>query len=220
MMNYKPVVVLVDDHVLLRNGLANLIRSFGEYDVLFEAYNGKDFIRQLKPLTPPDLVLLDINMPEMDGYETARWLKRNYPEIKILALSMYDAANSIIRMLKNGVKGYILKDTDPAELKIALAAVLNKGFYYSDLVTGKLVHTISQLGDPEQRVRQQLTLNDRELEFLKLVCTESTYKEIADLMYLSPRTIDGYRDSLFEKLQVRTRVGLVMYAIRNGIICV
>src|SRR5882672_5837302 len=147
MINFKPSVALVDDHVLLRNGLANLIRSFGEYVVLFEAYNGTDFIRQLqqKPRILPDLVLLDINMPEMDGYETALWLKRNHPEIKILALSMYDTDNSIIRMLKNGAKGYILKDSDPAELKMALESVIRKGFYYSETVTGKLIHTLNTL---------------------------------------------------------------------------
>jgi DNA-binding NarL/FixJ family response regulator len=220
MMNLKPSVVLVDDHVLLRNGLANLIRSFGEYAVLFEAGNGHDFIRQLKPRALPDIVLLDINMPEMDGYETAGWIKRHHPEIKILALSMYDTDNSIIRMLKNGVKGYILKDSDPAELKMALESVINKGFYYSEMVTGKLIHTINTLDIPDYQTRHVLTLNDRELEFLKLACTECTYKEIAEQMYLSPRTIDGYRDTLFEKLNVKTRVGLVLYAIRNGIVAV
>jgi two-component system invasion response regulator UvrY len=220
MNNVKPAVALVDDHVLLRNGLANLIRSFGEYAVVFEAHNGEDLIRQLDSHCQPDLVLLDINMPEMDGYETALWLKTHYPDVKILALSMYDTDNSIIRMLKNGVKGYVLKDIEPAELKMALDSVIQKGFYYSEIVTGKLIHTINTLDDPEQTMHQFLALNERELEFLKLVCSEYTYKEIAEFMYLSPRTIDGYRDTLFDKLQVRTRVGLVMYAIRNGIVSV
>jgi len=220
MNNFKPAVALVDDHVLLRNGLAGLIRSFGEYAVQFEARNGTDFIRQLKPRFLPELVLLDINMPEMDGYETALWLKRNFPEVKILALSMYDTDNSIIRMLKNGAKGYILKDIEPSELKIALDSVIRKGFYYSEMVTGKLIHTINSLDEPEQKVRHLLTLNEREVEFLKLVCTELTYKEIADEMCLSPRTIDGYRDSLFDKLNVKTRVGMVLYSIRNGIVSI
>jgi two-component system invasion response regulator UvrY len=214
----KPGIVLVDDHVLLRNGLAGLIRSFGQYDILFEAGSGKDLIRQLKNFRRPEIILLDINMPEMDGYETACWLKRNYPESKVLALSMYDTDSAIVRMLKNGAKGYILKDIDPAELKLALESVIDKGYYYSDLVTGKLIHTISHIDEPEHRVHHLLTLNQRELEFMKLVCTEWTYKEIADRMYLSPRTIDGYRDALFEKLNVRTRVGLAMYAVRNGIV--
>lgn len=214
----------MDDHVLLRNGLANLIRSFGEYAVLFEARNGRDLMRQLKPCYIPDIVLLDINMPEMDGYDTALWLKCNFPDIKIIALSMYDADNSIIRMLKNGAKGYILKDSSPAELRKALDSVIRKGFYYSEMVTGKLIHTLTCVDGSagvegmELTVENLLGLNDREVEFLKLACTELTYKEIADQMCLSPRTIDGYRDSLFEKLDVRTRVGLVLYAMKNGII--
>ena len=220
MNHFKPAVVLVDDHVLLRSGLASLIRSFGEYEITFEACSGKDLIRPLRQLRPPDLILLDINMPEMDGYETALWLRRHYPNIKILALSMYDTDNSIIRMLKNGVKGYILKDIEPSELKVALESVISKGFYYSELVTGKLIHTINDSHEPRYRLKHLLNLNDRELEFLRLVCSESTYKEIADRMNLSPRTIDGYRDTLFEKLQVRTRVGLVMYAIRHGVVSV
>jgi two-component system, NarL family, invasion response regulator UvrY len=218
MTTLKPGVVLVDDHVLLRNGLASLIRGFGEYEVLFEACGGKDLIRQLQNSRLPDIILLDINMPEMDGYDTACWLRRNFPEIKVLALSMYDTDSAIVRMLKNGAKGYVLKDTDAGVLKVALDSVLEKGFYYTDMVTGKLIHTISTLDDPDMRMRRLLALNERELEFMKLVCTEWTYKEIADRMYLSPRTIDGYRDALFEKLNVRTRVGLAMYAVRSGIV--
>jgi two-component system invasion response regulator UvrY len=218
MTTSKPGVALVDDHVLLRSGLASLIRGFGGFDVLFEACSGKDLIRQLQCFRRPDIVLLDINMPDMDGFETACWLRRNYPEIKVLALSMYDTDSSVVRMLKNGAKGYILKDIEASELRMALESIMDKGYFYTDNVTGKLIHTISSLDEPELRVRRLLTLNERELEFIKLVCTEWTYKEIADRMYLSPRTIDGYRDALFEKLNVRTRVGLAMYAVKNGIV--
>ena len=211
-------VVLVDDHVLLRNGLANLIESFGDCKVLFQASNGKDFIEKLKPKLLPHLVLLDINMPEMDGYETCLWLKENYPDIKVLALSMYDNENSVIRMFRAGAKGYILKDCDPVELKTALNDVITKGFYYSEMVTAKLIHTINNLHEKDNNAKNVIKLNNREITFLKLVCTELTYKEIADKMFLSPRTIDGYRDDLFQKLYLKTRVGLVMYAIKNGII--
>ncbi|HEY5368913.1 MAG TPA: response regulator transcription factor [Hanamia sp.] len=211
-------VVLLDDHVLLRNGLANLIESFGDYKVLFQADNGEHFIKKLDPKVLPDIVLMDINMPVKDGYETSLWLKENYPEIKILALSMYDNESSIIKMFKAGAKGYILKDCDPSELKAALHDVLTKGFYYSEMITGKLIHSINLLDEKESHLKNAFKLNNRETEFLKLVCTELTYKEIADKMFLSPRTIDGYRDDLFEKLNVKTRVGLVMYAIKNGVI--
>jgi two-component system invasion response regulator UvrY len=218
MSTFNPGVVLVDDHVLLRNGLASLIRSFGRFDVLFEASDGKDLIRKLQTSRLPDIILLDISMPEMDGYETACYLRVHYPDIRVLALTMADTDSSVVRMLKNGAKGYILKDIDAQGLESALNGILDNGSYYSETVTEALIETFGQLDHPQRRYRQMLMLNDRELEFIKLVCTEWTYKEIADRMYLSPRTIDGYRDALFEKLNVRTRVGLAMYAVKNGIV--
>lgn len=210
-------IVLTDDHSLLRKGLAELVKS-QEHDVLFEADNGKDFIAKLDPNNLPHIVLMDINMPEMDGFETTLWLKQNHPDVKVLALSMYDNETSIIRMLKCGAKGYILKDSEPAELKEAIHAIMNKGFYYSDLVSGKLMHAINKLDDETDDLKSLAPLNDRETDFLKYACTEMTYKEIADKMFVSPRTIDGYRDALFEKLKLKTRVGLVMYAIKHGIV--
>ena len=211
-------IVLVDDHVLLRKGLADLVRNLG-YEVLYEANNGKEFCEKLKSNNDhPQLVLLDINMPQMDGYETSLWLKRNYPDIKILALSMHDDENAVIRMLKNGARGYILKDTEPSELKMAIDAILQKGFYYSEMVTGRLIHSISGIDDESHSSQQILHLTEREIEFLKLACSEMTYKEIADKMYLSPRTVDGYRDTLFQKLEIKTRTGLVIYAIKNRIV--
>jgi two-component system, NarL family, invasion response regulator UvrY len=212
-------IVLTDDHVLLRNGLAALVKSLG-HTVLFEADNGKDFINKLDKSNCPDVVLMDINMPEMDGYDTAQWIKTNYWDIKVLALSMYDNENAIIRMLKCGAKGYILKDSEPTELKAAIDALLTKGYYYSDLVSGKLIHAINKIDDEGSDVNTVNNLNERETDFLKYACTELTYKEIADKMFVSPRTIDGYRDGLFEKLHVKTRVGLVMYAIKHGVVSV
>ena len=210
-MDNKIKVVLVDDHILLRNGLKGLIDSFNNCTVLYEANNGRDFINKLKAEQIPDIVLMDINMPEMDGYETTLWVKNNHPEIKVLALSMYDNENAIIRMLRAGVKGYILKDCDPSELEYAINSIMTSGFYYTENVTGKLVSLVSKKDSDDE-------LNEREITFLKLVCSELTYKEIADKMYKGVRTIDGYRDALFEKLNVKTRIGLVLYAIKNGIV--
>lgn len=214
-----PAIALADDHVLLRIGLAQLAESMG-FTVLFQADDGKACIDKLAAPPLPDVILMDINMPLMDGYTATQWLKENHPDIRVLALSMYDNEASIIRMLKCGAKGYILKDSEPAELKAAIDAVLAKGFYYSDLVSGKLIHAINKIDDGGSDVHALVKLNERETDFLKYACTEMTYKEIADKMFVSPRTIDGYRDALFEKLQVKTRVGLVMYAIKNGIVTV
>lgn len=211
-------LVLVDDHVLLRRGLASLVKNLG-HGVIFEADNGRLFTEMLDPTMLPQVVLMDINMPEMDGYQTAVWVRANYPSIRVLALSMYDDEKSIIRMLRSGAAGYILKDADPSELQQAIDAVVRKGFYYSELVTGKLMHAINNIDDSEELV-SLVKLSDKEVNFLKHICSELSYKEIAGLMFVSPRTIDGYRDALFEKLNVKTRIGLAMYAIRNGIVSV
>lgn len=216
-MDNNIKIALVDDHVLLRNGLAALVTSLG-YTVIYECSNGKQLIEKLNKNNQPDLILMDINMPELDGFDTTLWLKRNYPLINVLALSMYDNESSIIRMVKNGARGYILKDTDPAELKQAISSVVSKGFYYSDLVSGRLIRCIRDDEDDDQDNKMVLHLNEKEIEFLKFAATELTYKEIAQQMHLSPRTIDGYRDQLFQKLNVISRVGLVLYAIKNGIV--
>jgi DNA-binding NarL/FixJ family response regulator len=213
----KIKVALADDHVLLRNGLAGLVTKLG-YDVVFESNNGKDLVSKLNKEDLPDIILMDINMPEMDGYDATLWIKNNYPLVNVLALSMYDDENAIIRMLKNGAKGYIMKDADPMELKKAIDDVITKGVHYSELVTGRLLHSIYQVDEPNNGTKQMLNLNEREIEFLKLASTEMTYKEIADNMHLSPRTIDGYRDALFEKLNIRNRVGLVLFAIKHSIV--
>lgn len=215
-MNTK--IALVDDHILLRNGLANLVREL-DFEVLFQASNGADLIEKLRTHPHPEIILMDINMPVMDGNDATLWLKINMPEIKVLALSMYDDENAILRMIRNGAKGYILKDSEPSELRTALNTVNTKGFYHSELVTGKLIHTINNMDNSTSSSPISLLgLTEKQIEFLKLICTEMTYKEIAEKMCVSPRTIDGYRDDLFEKLHVKSRVGLVLFAIKHGIV--
>ncbi|MBL0355551.1 MAG: response regulator transcription factor [Chitinophagaceae bacterium] len=210
-------IILTDDHILLRNGLASLVKSLG-HAVLFEADNGKDFIKKFNPAITPDIVLMDINMPEMDGFETTLWLKQNHPKTKVVALSMYDNESAIIRMMKCGAKGYILKDSDPAELKEAIESILTKGYYYSELVNSKIMQAFNNFDDADSDIKNLVQISEKETEFLKMICTELTYKEIADKMKVSPRTVDNYRDSLFEKLHVKTRVGLAMFAAKNGIV--
>lgn len=216
----KIKLAIVDDHKLFRDGLAELVNGFSEFEVTMEADNGLDFIRQLNAAVAPDIVLLDINMKEMDGFETAEWLKTNHPELKILVLSMYENENAIIRMLKYGARGYILKDIRKNELQQALFSVAIKGYYYTEMVTGKLIHVINNLDEvkPGQSIKDLISMNQREIEFLKWACTELTYKDIAEKMNLSVHTIDGYRDTLFEKLNLKSRIGLVLYAIRNKIV--
>lgn len=210
-------IALADDHVLLRKGLVSLVENLG-YKVILEVDNGQQLTEQIQAGVHPDLVLMDINMPVKDGYETTKWLKNNAPLTKVLALSMYDDESAIIRMLKNGAKGYILKDSEPGELRTAIESILSKGFYYSEMVTGRLIHSINTMDDEDSPAKNLSGLNEREIDFLKLAATELTYKEIAEQMHLSPRTIDGYRDALFEKLNLKSRVGLVLFAIKNGLV--
>lgn len=214
MKTYK--IALADDHTLMRRGLATLINTFEEYEVIFQGTNGQELIDSLDKNSLPHIAMLDINMPKKDGYETAYWLKTNYPQVKILALSMYDNEIAIIRMLQNGARGYILKDAEPFELKEALDGILQKGFHYSDLITGHLLNNITRAD--EKHSGKGTFLTDRELEFLKLCCTEMAYKDIAEKMFLSPRTLENYRDSLFEKLHAKSRIGLVIYAMKSGIV--
>lgn len=214
-----PKVVLVDDHALLRNALAKIIHHFDGYSVLFEANNGRHFIQMLDPDNLPDIAILDVTMPVMNGYETSQWINANHPNMKVIALSMLNDERVVIRMLRSGAKGYLLKDTEVDELKKAMEEVMNKGLYINEILYKNIVHSINtspeETEELEQRVAMELT--DREKEFLRWLCTDKSYKEIASEMYLSPRTVDGYRDSLFEKLNVASRVGLVLFAVRNEI---
>jgi DNA-binding NarL/FixJ family response regulator len=217
-MNEITYVAVVDDHTLFRKGLSSLINVFPNYKVLFDASTGKDFIAQLKPHSLPDIVLLDISMPEMDGYATCEWLKNNYPAIKVLALSTMDADTAIIKMIKCGAKGYILKDADLSELKLAFSELQRVGFFYNDIVTRKVIGSINQIVDEKSDLNTFIKLSETEMAFLKLACSEKTYQEIANEMFRSEKTIDGYRAEIFRKLGVTTRVGMVMYAIRNNIV--
>ena len=210
-------IALVDDHSLLRNGLASLINSFEGYTVLFEADNGKDFINQLQTQTVPDIILLDITMPEMNGFETAAWIKQNAPSIKILVLSMMDNDEVVISMLKAGARGYILKDSKPVLFKQALDSIRDSGFFMNELVSNKMLNYLTHEEKRGSEVSLVSELSEKEISFLKYACTEMTYKDIANNMQVSPRTVDGYRDDLFKKLNVQSRVGLVIFAIKNGL---
>ncbi len=217
-MNQKKFkVALVDDHGLLRDALATLINTFEEFSVIASLPNGHECIKMLSDGMKPDLILLDLNMPVLDGFETARFLFNSYPEINILILTMYDSEIALIRLLQVGVKGFLKKDTHPIELRAALNAVAEKGFYYSHDTTGKLANLFQK--DPnDNSLIQRSMLSEKELEFLRLASTDLTYKEIAAALKITPRTIDGYRDALFDKLDVKSRVGLAIYAVKNGIV--
>jgi two-component system, NarL family, invasion response regulator UvrY len=209
----SPVsIAIVDDHAMLRKGLANILNEESDFNVALQADNGAHFIDLVKTKnTTPDIILLDIHMPGMDGYETALWIEQNLPLAYVLVLSMNDDEDMVIKMLRCGAKGYVLKDADPPELCRAIRDVMANGYHLSKLVTGKLLFTMNKPLDHTSQAR----LSAREKEFLNLCCSDLTYKEIAGRMFVSARTVDGYRDSLFEKLEQKSRVGLVLYAIKH-----
>lgn len=208
-------VVIVDDHLLFAGSLEKLIHSFSGFKVLYHAKNGKDLQQKIKDeVEKPEIILLDINMPVMNGHETVIWLSEHHPDIKVLALSMEDDEEVILKMLCNGAKGYLLKDIHPDKLIEALNEVIDKGYYHSEKVAATLLHSLHN----DQKINAPV-FKDNEIIFMKLACSEMTYKEIAEKMNLSPKTIDGYRQELFNKLHIKNRVGLVLYALKNDITC-
>jgi DNA-binding NarL/FixJ family response regulator len=210
-METEPILIaIVDDHTLFRNGVNALMSEFDELKVVFEADNGKQLQQLLLTHPIPQVVLMDINMPVMDGYDTTAWLKTNYPQIKVLALSMFEDDKAVIRMIRSGASGYVLKESKPRELLEAIKTIVTKGVYINELVSGKLIRSVGGKDDGPE-------LTAKELEFLKLACSELTYKEIANKMFVSPRTVDNYRESLFQKLNLKSRTGLVLHAIQNEI---
>lgn len=210
-------VALADDHVLLRSALASLIDSFGDCRVIHQSNNGAELIDFLKEGLIPDVVVLDLNMPQIDGYEAARHIQKNFPNVNVLMLTMYDSELSLIRLLQAGVKGFLKKDIHPAELKFAIHSVIKAGYYYSNHTTGKLAN-LFRSSDEKRNFLQNVMLTEQELEFLKLACSDLTYKEVAQKMNLNPRSVDNLRDQLFNKLDVKSRVGLAMVAIKSGIV--
>lgn len=206
-------VVIVDDHTLFSKALGELVGNFNDFDIQYYCKNGKECIDKISSSpSHPDIILMDINMPVMNGVEATQHLTTHYPNIKVIALSMNDDEYHIIEMLRAGAKGYLVKDISPVVLRRALSEVATRGFYYSENVTSRLVASIQENDGSDKH-----DFKENELIFLKLSCSQKTYKEIAAEMYLSPKTIDGYRESLFRKLGVRSRVGMVLYAIKHGI---
>jgi len=206
-------LAIIDDHKIFREGLAQLLNGTGKNNVVYQGGNGLELKNHLESNVPNfELILLDINMPKMNGIDTAYFLSQNYPALKFIALSMYDDDKNIIAMIQNGACGYLPKDTSFEEVIKAIDLVVEEGYYYNQKATKALVKATHK--KPE--TLPALKISDREAEFLSLACSELTYKEISDLMHVSAKTVEGYRESLFNKLQVKSRVGMVILAISNS----
>jgi DNA-binding NarL/FixJ family response regulator len=205
---------LADDHQLFLKSLKLMIESFKDMHVIVEAANGKDLQQKLGALQEqPDIILLDVNMPGMNGEETAAWLSVAHPAIKVVALSMNDDDKTIIKMIKAGCCAYLLKDTSPDDLEKAILQVDSKGYYNADAANINFRRLLQA-----QTEAEALNITEREKQFLQLACSDLTYKQIAAEMNLSERTVDGYRESLFNKLNVQSRVGMALEAIRKELV--
>ena len=218
-------IAVVDDHNLFRKGLITLIdlADNQNYLIVLEAESGKDMIKKLDKKALPDIVILDIDMPDMDGFETMAWLKSNHPNIAVLVVSMVESDESVVRMLKLGVKGYLSKDIEVEDIHQALLAIQSKGYYYTDFITGKLIQSLQidrikpleNDSQSEHFVWKQLNENER--KFIRLACSELTYEHIAEKMFVSPKTVDGYRGAIFNRFNIKNRSGLILFALKNNL---
>lgn len=214
-------IALADDHQLVRKGIRLLLESIDGFKVVAEASNGKELIEEIANINRlPDIALIDVNMPVMDGHETVSVLRAKYPDLRLIALSVNNDLYVIREMVRLGANAYLFKDSSPAVFKTVLHEVLEKGCYYDKQVIESLLLPENMVnGHPTKNGYRNLirSLSSRELEFIKFCCSELTYKEIADKMNISQRTVDGYRESVFDKLEVKSRTGLVLFAFNAGI---
>lgn len=204
-------IAIADDHTVMRSGLAELIRTLGDFEITMQVSNGAILLEELSRAEElPDICILDINMPELNGYDTTVQLKALYPELPVLALSMYENEFSIVKMLRCGAKGFLHKGADPEELMQAIKTVHSGSYFHSEMM---LINTIRRSGGS-----QSMNITDRETEFLEHCCSDLSYKEIAVKMGVSLHTVHGYRDTLFSKLRLKSRTALAVYALKKGVV--
>jgi DNA-binding NarL/FixJ family response regulator len=210
----KISIAVVDDHTLFRQGICSLLSEDEQISIVFDAQNGSAMKDKITKHALPDVILMDITMPLVNGYEATIWIKENYPSVKVLALSMFEDDEPIIKMLKCGAGGYVLKESSAADLIYAIKTIAQHDYFLNNMVSGKLLRSIQNHDQPKNPA-ESLSVN--EIRFLELCCSELTYKEIADKMCLSPHTVDNYRDALFQKLNLKSRTGLVLFALRTNV---
>ncbi|WP_341839803.1 response regulator transcription factor [Chitinophaga caseinilytica] len=212
-------VAIADDHKIFRSGVIQTLTPYENINVVFEAEDGEHLLQIMQDQLP-DVILMDLKMPKMDGIQATIKVREKYPQVKIIILTMYEDDNFIVHLVENGANAYLLKNSEPEEIYEAICTTYEKGFYFNENVNlallKKVLHKNKQQFKPTFKNEVQLT--DRELEVLKLICSEQTTQEISEQIFLSPRTVEGLRQKLLEKLGVKNTVGLVLYAFRNGLI--
>lgn len=218
MMNIK--IALTDDHHLVRKGIKYLLETFKGLSVIIETSSGIELITQIQQTEiKPDIVLLDIGMPTMDGFDVANTLLEILPQIKIIGLSVDVSRPTVKRMIEVGARAYLPKESTPEIVYETILQVHSKGYHYSQLVIDSFMEWDGEQKDDNKSksISQEilLLLTQREIKFIQHCCSEMTYKEIASVMNVSQRTVDGYRDSIFMKLHLKSRTGIVLFAIKH-----
>lgn len=214
----KIRIAIADDYSIFRDGLRVGFNRDKNLEVIFEASNGEELMCKLEDVQP-DVILMDLKMPVMDGMEAMKLIRKKYAgNIKILVLTMYDEVKFIIHLMENGANGYLLKNTDPKEIRKAIYSVHESGYYFNDIVTKALLKKLTIKGSIRPSLDQNIEFSERELDVLKMICDEKTATEIGTELFLSPRSVEGIRMRIIEKTGVRNTAGLVMFAIKNGVI--
>lgn len=208
-------IALVDDQKLFRGGLKMILSDCPDFHVVFEADNGKQFLERFA-FEPVDIVILDVEMPVMDGIETLTIIREKHPEVRVIMLTMHDSDRLINHLMQLGANGFLLKDENPEVVRKAVERVGQEGIFFRDYVSKALLKGGRKKDKPEGYFGPSIT--EREMEVLTLICQEYTSKEIADKLFISARTVEGHRRSLQDKTGARNLVGLVLYAVKNGIV--
>lgn len=210
-------IAIADDYKIFREGLKVGFSADENLEVIMEADNGEDLLKALETIIP-DVIIMDLKMPIMDGMEATKAVRKKYPSIKVLVVTMYDDDKFIIHLMENGANGYLLKNTEPDEIRKSIYAVYENGYYFNDVVNKALLKKLVLKNNLKPSFNQNVELTEREMEVLKLICEEKTAAEIAKDIFLSPRSVEGIRQRLIEKIGVRNTAGLVMFAVKNSMV--
>ena len=216
-MKYTIRVLIADDHEIFSDGLALMLSRQKDIILLGQASDGKQ-LAELAEQQNPDVIITDIKMPVMDGIQATRIILKKQPDIKIIALSMFDEETLIVDMLEAGAKGYLLKNADKQEILDAIETVYEDKTYYCHHTSARLTSMIVKSNFNPYKKKEPISFNEREIEIIKLICQQNSSKEISDKLYLSSRTVEGYRTKILEKMNAKNTVGVVVYALKNNLI--
>ncbi|MEZ4774428.1 MAG: response regulator transcription factor [Bacteroidia bacterium] len=213
----KIKIGTADDHNLFRIGLSTLLEENPEFEIVLQASNGNSLLKAI-PEAKPDIILLDLKMPVMDGIEAAEIIRNEYPAIRLIALSGYDKEDFILHMMEKGIHGFLNKNSEPEEVETAIYSVMENGFYFNDRISRIMLKGLLTKKRITPSFNSEVELSEREQEILELICKEYTNREISDKLAISVRTVEGYRTSMLQKIGARNTAGLVVFAYKNGII--